>query len=237
MIEQRDLDAVAMGRLATQYRNSEKLKGMISLYISELTEAPVAIFEALALLNLDHATGWALDVLGAVLGLPRPFIDGEAFEYFGFDGDPTAIGFGDVNDPAAGGRFASVFSSLVGQVPLEDEDYRPLLRAKSVKNQGDASPENVLAVIAAAFTGTASVSPVEISEGPTARAVITLGRWLSATEKALLRETNLIEGPICVDLKLAESAGDDAFGFAGGPGLGFGDVGNAATGGFFASLI
>lgn len=227
MIAQNDLEQVAHDRVAQQYRESEKLLAMIDLFVGEIEEAQAAAFEVLASMNIDEADGWALDVIGRILGLPRPLIDAEAFEYFGFSGASGAREFGAFGIPYIGGRFASVFSPLNGQVPLEDEDYRVLLRAKAIRNTTDASPESVLEVIRAAFP---DISPVSLSEGPTAEVRIVFGRLLSTIEKGLVIGADLVPVPICVSAAFIESEGALAFGFAGSVGLGFGS-------GAFASLI
>lgn len=227
MIAQNDLAAVAAARAATQYRDSEKLLAMISAFVGEMTEVQSAAFDVLARMNIDNATGWGLDVIGRILGLPRPLIAAGSFDYFGFSGASGAKPFGWLGIPAIGGRFASIFSPLTGNTPLDDVDYRILLRAKAIRNRTDATPESVLIVIREAFP---DISPVSIVEGPTAEVRIVFGRLLSTIEKGLLLGTDIIPVPICVEASLIESEGEDAFGFAGSVGTGF-------DSGTFASLI
>lgn len=226
-IAENDLGAIALGRVATQYRESEKLRATISAFVAECTEAQRAAFSSLEGWNLDDATGAALDVIGNIVGHPRPLVDATIYGYFGYATYPGAESYGDATAPEVGGRYLSVYSSDTGRVPMEDEDYRAHIRAKILKNGTSATPEDVLEVIRAVFP---DVSPVSIAEQSLASAQITLGRLLSTVEKGVLTGEELIPIPIAVSVTYADSLGALAFGYAGSVGSGYGT-------GQYASLI
>lgn len=231
--ERRDLAALALLRLIEQYRNSPKLKAVVDLFAAEATELQDAQWSVLEGYVLDDAVGAALDVLGAIVGLRRPLVDAEIFDYFGFAGASGAEGFGDEDDPSEGGRFLSTFGELTGQVPMEDEDYRLHIRAKILRNFGQATPEDILEIVRLVFpdSGVTTVDATKV-----ANINLVFGRKLSTIEKGLLaiddlngQGDRLIPRSAGVSIDYVESLGSAAFGFAGSPGVGFG-AGEFASG-------
>lgn len=232
-IDQRDIAALALLRLIDQYKESSKLKDLIALFAAEATELQDAQWSVLNGFDLETATGFALDVIGVIEGLPRPLVDSTIFEYFGFAGASGAASFGDEADPAVGGRFLSTFGSTTGQVPMEDEDYRINIKAKILRNSGRATPEDILEIVRLVFpdSGITTVDATKI-----ANINLVFGRHLTSTEKALVliddlngQGDRIIPRSAGVSIDYVESLGALAFGFAGSPGLGFG-AGEFASG-------
>jgi hypothetical protein len=210
-IPRNDLAAIALGRLLEQYKDSTKLRALIDLFVSEATEAQDAIWSLLDGVDLDVATGWALDVIGRQVGLPRPTIDATLFGFFGYAGAPNAQSYGDDTLPEVGGRYLSSTSSTTGNVLMEDEDFRAHIRAKIVRNQCSATAENTLEIIRLVIPNS-GVSTVDATA--TAHASIVVGRALSSIEKAffLIDDLNgngdrLIPRPMGVSLDYADTAG------------------------------
>ncbi len=232
-IEQRDIAALAILRLIEQYKASPKLSDLIELFAAEATELQDAQWSVIGGFDLQTATGFALDIIGTIVGLPRPLVDSEIFEYFGFVGASGASPFGDLTDPAVGGRFFSTFGELTGQVPMEDEDYRIHIKAKILRNEGSATPEDILEIVRLVFpdSGVTTVDATKI-----ANIQLVFGRHLSSIEKALVllddlngQGDRLIPRSAGVSIDYVESLGAAAFGFAGSPGIGFG-AGQFASG-------
>ncbi|MEE9382836.1 MAG: DUF2612 domain-containing protein [Nannocystaceae bacterium] len=232
-IERRDIAALAIGRLIDQYKDSPKIVDLIELFAAEATELQEAQFSVLDGFDLETATGTALDTIGIIIGLPRPLVDAEIFDYFGFAGASGATSFGDLTDPAVGGRFLSTFGELTGQVPMEDEDYRIHIKAKLLRNNGSATPEDILEIVRLVFpdSGVTTVDATKI-----ANIQLVFGRHLSTIEKGLVllddlngQGDRLIPRSAGVSIDYVESLGAAAFGFAGSPGIGFG-AGQFASG-------
>lgn len=194
-IPENDLEETALGRLATQYRNSVNMRGMVSTVVDESTELQAALFEVLENWNLDDATGYMLDVIGIIVGLPRPLIDNGLFGFFGWDGDPGTEAWGEITDPSAGGRWLSVFGVTSGFAPMEDPDYRTHIRAQIIRNQTNSSSEAALEILNAVFP---DAGPIVIVNGPLAEADITFGRDLSSTEIAWLQHAEDSNGSTLV---------------------------------------
>lgn len=232
-IDRRDIEALALSRVIEQYRNSTKFLAMIRLFAAEATELQDAQWSILDGYGLDDATGRALDVIGEIEGLPRPLIDSEIFVYFGFAGASGAASFGDLDDPALGGRFLSTFGEVTGQAPMEDPDYRINIRAKILRNSGAALSEEILEIVRLVFPDSGVTT---VTEDGLANIRLVFGRHLTSIEKALVlfddlngQGDRIIPRTAGVSIDYVESLGAAAFGFSGSVGLGFG-AGQFASG-------
>ena len=223
---QNDLDAIARLRVSQQYKESTRLLDTLSLFIAELTEIQTEIFRMMATWNLDDATGWGLDVIGRIVGLDRPRVDATIFGYFGYAGAGAPLSYGDEDLPEVGGRYLSINSFDVGSVLMEDEDYRIHIRAKILKNQTSAKPEEVIEIIHTIFP---DVPWAELHPQGLASASITFGRLLSSIEIGLVTGTDLLPRPAGVSIAYAHATGVP-FGYAGSPGSAYGA-------GAYASLL
>lgn len=226
-IVQRDISALAIARLIEQYKNSPKLIALLQLLAAEVVELQDAQWSILDGHALDDASGAALDVIGVIVGLPRPLIDATIFNYFGFATAPGATGFGDIGDPGAGGRFLSTFGEVSGQVAMEDPDYRLHIEAKIVRNGSGALAEDILEIVRLVIPES---GPTTVTESGMANIQLTFGRELSTIELALVQLDDLNgQGdrliPRCagVSINYVQGTGVNAFSFVGGGGLGFGE--------------
>lgn len=128
------LDLMLLG----QYQNKPILRSYFGAFFSELdllfTEIDKVYFGRM----LDHAVGVQLDIIGEIIGQNRRVALEE--HYFGFLGDPRSEPMADEATPADGGIFFDGDDTGVTNVPLNDNQYRRLLFAKSqVHTRGDAS--------------------------------------------------------------------------------------------------
>lgn len=112
--------ARALSRIIYQYRNSPKLKEWVSI----LPEIAQSSIEAPAqrlfdILDIDAASGVLLDIVGVIVGQPRPSVD------------------------------ASILNLAGAQVIMPDEYYRVLIRAKVAKNTSIATIDDMVSSIRA----------------------------------------------------------------------------------------
>ena len=86
-------------------------------------------------LNLDSAHGAQLDLIGDILGQSRTLTDAVHLEFFGYQGQTSAKGYGQARYRQTGE------STLGGMTTLADEEYRKLLRWRKdyVKARGTVS--------------------------------------------------------------------------------------------------
>ncbi len=76
-----DHKALAVSRVATQYRDSVNLIGYIKSLLYEADTLEQVFNELLEKRWIDTADGVNLDILGSIVGQSREFIDAEIFEY------------------------------------------------------------------------------------------------------------------------------------------------------------
>lgn len=234
MVDKIDHIERGIGRLATQFKSSENLINYIKSLLSEANTLEQVFCDLLDKRWLDTAEGVQLDIIGAIVGQGREFIDAEIFAYFGFFNNFQAQGFGSLGNPSLGGRFRAVDEETLGLRLLSDDEYRLFIKARIARNSTSSTPEEIISQIKFLFD-----SPlVLISEGA-ASYQISIGKVLSLNEKAILLNTDIVPKTAGVTVSyVTEFDGNDFFGFAGVPGAsGFGSVSNPSLGGTFGNLI
>jgi hypothetical protein len=87
--------------------------------------------------DLDAAVFPQLDVDGQWIGLARTVGGVFLINFFGFGDDASALGFGELTDPSAGGRFIELGEDASTTATLADPEYRLVLRAKILQNDWD----------------------------------------------------------------------------------------------------
>lgn len=124
---------MGVNRLVYQYRHAERFKALIvALYEEEASLLALQNSRLSDRLNIDTQVGVQLDGIGEFLGAPRPgIVEGED-EAFAFAGATSGLGFGE-------GRFISSFTTFDNAVPVNDVDYRPVLRAAQISNVSNSS--------------------------------------------------------------------------------------------------
>ncbi|WP_336284042.1 DUF2612 domain-containing protein [Citrobacter arsenatis] len=114
--------------------------------------------------DLDRVTGYRLDVIGRIVGLPRSVPAVIARVFFGLEGYLNTAGFDSKSNAAyVGAPFYSKFSPAYGDYQLADNEYRSFLRGKIARNAAGAtiaSDDRVSLqdVIQTAFNGEAYVT-------------------------------------------------------------------------------
>lgn len=227
-----DHKALAISRLATQYRESANLIDYIRTLLLEADTLEEVYQDLLTERWLDTAVGVQLDILGAIVGQPRTLIDSSVLTFFGFDTAPGAGSFGDENNTGLGARFRADGESTTGVLRLSDPEYRVFVKAKVLKNVTDCTADDVAEHVR--FLTSAPTAYV-IDVGP-ATAQVNIGRLLNDNEKIFVKDEDIIPKPAGVAYTFVEYEGNDAFAFAGVPGTtGFGDETDPTVGGSFAS--
>lgn len=209
MIPANDLQAIALERLAHQYRESPNLRAIVELLIGQVVDLRDAILSLEPLRVIDTAFGDGLDGLGQILGQPRELAGVVALDFFALHdgtGGPAAEGFGDLADASAGQRFRHINESPVANTLLGDEEYRSMQHAKVIRNRTSATPEDIIASIQAVLGDS---TPVQLSFGVSA-VTATVQRVLSSEELSILNATAGIRGqipviprPVGIDLTVA----------------------------------
>ena len=147
-----------------QYRNARNLRSLVSGILQLLQDEiadPLMYLERQA--GVDDAEGVWLDLLGGRLGFTRPGILDTSVDYFGF-WDPTETEADQPNLPFDSGPLFTEEGRLQVRLPLGDEQYRNLLRARGLTLRSRASRGEIEAVLDLLFDGDTSVA--EVAGGP-----------------------------------------------------------------------
>ena len=133
-----------------QYRGKPKARQTVGLFFRESREAWLAAQAVGEMLNIDTATGYALDLVGRHVGLSRTLRAFVPKEYFGWAGIGAALGFG-------AGTFYREGESLKESSRLDDDDYRFLLKARVLKNTQRPTLEGITTAVKQLLGKSASV--------------------------------------------------------------------------------
>lgn len=120
-----------------QYRAKPKALGTIRAIYAETDNTFKNVVQVVDILNIDDATGYALDLVGKHVGVSRVLPTAIAKEYFGWLKDKTALSFGV-------GEFYRHGDALHASVVLNDSDYRFFIRARITKNYQTGTIENIV---------------------------------------------------------------------------------------------
>jgi hypothetical protein len=179
--------------------------------------------------SIDTAVGAQLDIVGDIVGQPRELIDTALLTYFAYLGYPDAQSFGDLDNSSVGGPYRGVDDPLAGNTLLTDEQYRLFIKAKIIKNNTNATPNQILEFINFVF---GSDNNQLIEEGDAAYTLL-IGKELSNFETVLLTYVSYSSGypsrfvpkPIGVRVNYGTYISGGAFAFQGVPGAkGYGDL-------------
>lgn len=178
-------------RIASQYRESTRLKGYIRALASEVEHLDKAARDVVLLRSIDSATGAQLDILGVLVGQTRTVVDASTLSYFGFAGAPNAVGFGEA-------RYASRREITDAVRLLEDPEYRLFIRARIVKNSSRGVAEEVIQMTKFLLGGDPLIV---VNDLGSARLQVGLGAVPDINKRLLLIESGLFPKPAGVQVE------------------------------------
>lgn len=120
-----------------QYRSKPKALGTIKAIYVETDQTFRNIIQVADILNIDDATGYALDLVGKYVEVSRVLPTAIAKEYFGWLEDDTALSFNV-------GEFYRNGDALHASVVLNDNDYRFFIKACITKNYQTSEISNIV---------------------------------------------------------------------------------------------
>ena len=120
-----------------QYRTKPKALGTIRAIYAETDNTFKNVVQLADILNIDNATGYALDLVGRHVGVFRVLPTAIAKEYFGWLEDDTALSFNV-------GEFYRNGDALHASVVLNDNDYRFFIKARITKNYQTGEISNIV---------------------------------------------------------------------------------------------
>lgn len=221
---------IARSRVTEQFKEEVVFDKYLQLLVDESLDIQNVMKQLYEQRSIDTAVGRQLDVIGDIVGQPRTLVNADLFSFFGFMGHWQADSYGSLNDVGVGSVWWDGEASSTGNITLNDDLYRLLIKAKIAKNITRATPEDVMNLTNFIFgTGGSTVE----DEGH-ARFRLMIGRSLSRQEVGLIRyvnhtasyESKLLPKPIGVGVEYGSFDYDALFAFQGVPNAkGYGSLG------------
>ena len=186
-----------------QYRTKPKALGTIKAIYKETDLTFQNIIQISDILNIDTATGYALDLVGRHIGVSRVLPTVIAKEYFGWLEDDSALSFGV-------GEFYRYGDALSASVVLNDNDYRFFIRAKITKNYQNGTIENIVKSIQFVVGNNSNVIDIQ---NMTMNIIVNSDNLNSLTLYAISKMDILVR-PVGVMYEYTVLVNDKPFGFA-----------------------
>lgn len=186
-----------------QYRTKPKALGTIKAIYKETDLTFQNTIKIADILNIDTATGYALDLVGRHIGVSRVLPTAIAKEYFGWLEDDSALSFGV-------GEFYRYGDALSASVVLNDNDYRFFIRAKITKNYQTGTIENIVKSIQFVVGNHSNVIDIQ---NMTMNIIVNSDKLNSLTLYAISKMDILVR-PIGVMYEYTVLVNDKPFGFA-----------------------
>lgn len=176
--------------ITSEHKKPKFLALVAALCNTHLGAAANSAYGMIEQFDLDNAEGAQLDILGQWIGQSRIIPNVLSLIFFGFQDDPAALPFGELGNPAIGGRFYELGEPTGSTTVLGDPEYRTLLRAKITRNQWDGSVSGLEAALSFIAPGIV----YSISDMANSRTVtITIqNSSISAAIKALLISLSIL---------------------------------------------
>lgn len=134
----------ALGWITEHYKDKPVFHKHLQILFLQHAEVFTEINNLLQMRSLDTAEGAQLDVIGDLVGQPRVQAQAALYTFFGFLEDVTAGTFGDINNASVGGFWYSQGAPLGGNIILDDDSYRRMIRARIVKNSARGTTDDFL---------------------------------------------------------------------------------------------
>ena len=186
-----------------QYRTKPKALGTIRAIYTETDNTFKNVVQVADILNIDDATGYALDLVGRHVGVSRILPTAIAKEYFGWLEDDSALSFGV-------GEFYRYGDALSASVVLNDNDYRFFIRAKITKNYQNGTIENIVKSIQFVVGNNSNVIDIQ---NMTMNIIVNSDNLNSLTLYAISKMDILVR-PVGVMYEYTVLVNDKPFGFA-----------------------
>lgn len=131
--------ARAKKRIINQYRGKQRMTRWLTLtpaIANEKLEQPISqIYSAY---DVDSVTGEDLNVIGRIVGVPKPILRGAAYDVFGYAGNDNYTNY---NIAPYIGDGAAV------DAPLNNDLYRKLIKAKIARNVSDGTSDSIIKLL------------------------------------------------------------------------------------------
>lgn len=220
----------ARSRVTEQFKEKPIFDRYLQLMVIGSEEIQQVLKDLMQKRSLNTAEGVQLDILGDIVGQSRTLINADLFAFFGFMGHWQSDSYGSLDLEGVGSVWWDGEASSTGNITLNDDLYRILIRAKIAKNSTRATPEDIMELTNFVFDTYGSTI---IDEGG-AKFRLMIGRSLTRQEVGLLRYVDysayygskLLAKPVGVGMEYGSFDYDAMFAFQGIPNAkGYGSLG------------
>lgn len=131
--------ARAKSRTINEYRSKPRMTKWLTL-LPEIANEQLekALGQVYGSYDVETATGAQLDVIGRIVGAPRPILRGAAYDVFGYAGNDSYTNY---NVAPYIGDGAMV------DAPLNNDLYRKLVKAKIARNVSDGTIDSIIELV------------------------------------------------------------------------------------------
>ncbi|CAI8993074.1 DUF2612 domain-containing protein [Pseudomonas sp. IT-P218] len=131
--------ARAESRIINEYRGKPRMEKWLTLLpaiADEHLEKPLdQVYNSY---DVDTVTGEQLDVIGRIVGMPRPILRGAAYDVFGYSGNDSYTNYNVA--PYIG-------DGAMMDAPLNNDLYRKLIKAKIARNISDGTSDSIIQLV------------------------------------------------------------------------------------------
>lgn len=180
----------ARKRITMQFEDAPIFNKYLKLMTQGSFELQEVLKDLMEKRSIETAEGVQLDIIGDIVGQPRILTDADLKTFFGFRGHWNSDTYGTYYDPTIGSVWWDGNEAFTGNIELNDDLYRLLIKARIAKNVTSATPEEMMRFANFVFS-TQGSTVTEEGEGAFR---LMLGRTLTRSEVGLLRYINTTAG-------------------------------------------
>lgn len=237
--EYNDFVAESEDLITTQFQDKEVFKKYLRLLLGGIQESLSVSQDLMQKRDIDSATGAQLDIIGDIVGQPRTLVSADLYPFFGFQGDLVANSFGTYYNNQIGGYWYSYGAKIGGDVTLNDEQYRLIIKAKIIKNNSRGTNEDYIR-----FGNFVFGTKITFEDDHSGKCKVMVGRRMTLFEQGLM--AYVFEGtnynftyhpkPLGIGIEYGEFDSTGTLGFLGTPGAkGMISLSYPFNGGIFAN--
>ena len=192
--------------LIWQYRGKPKAKATIDALSNETADVFKSAVALGDLLNIETATGWALDLVGMHVGVSRRLPSIVKRVYFGWHGDDSSAGW-------SVGEWYSYGRALRDPLIMDDDNFRFLIKAKILKNYQKADLDSLIESVRFLFGENANI----VDACNMTMTVILPFRQLNALQIYAITNLDILRRPATVKYNFFQVDANNPFGWAHDP--------------------
>lgn len=133
--------------ITSQHRNKPKYEAMIKETLQPILEIKDSIQSLPSYFDLETATGDQLLIIAMWVGAPTAIQNAAALPLFGFEGQPEALPFGELNELEIGGYWRESGQSGYTAGTIDTELLRNVIKAQIYKNSCGCSLFDAYAIL------------------------------------------------------------------------------------------